>query len=213
MELPEIGTINAFALMLDINGFTSMVSKTAQSDCIAQFVRDVLSGGIEAVERHGGSVVSFMGDAFLAILDNAESTYKAAVGIAICLDDTCEYISDHQRDFSEAWPYVRGGPSLKIGIEYGWMDVSTIHSESLGTLRLLIGPAINYACRIAAVGEGNRCNVGPEAMKHGMDQWWSNGPCLVRIKAGEGKYTYWSMKLGDVWREGEIELGEDTYWG
>ncbi len=63
MELPKIGTIEAFAMIVDINSFTPMVSKSAQSDSIAQFVRDALSGGIDMVQKHGGSVVSFMGDA------------------------------------------------------------------------------------------------------------------------------------------------------
>lgn len=176
-------------------------------------MRDVLSGGIEKVERQGGSVVSFMGDAFLAVMDNAESLYRATVGIAKCLDRQCEYISDHQRDYPHDWHYARGGPSLKIGTEYGWIDVSTIHSELLGTQRLLIGRAINYACRITAAGEGNRCHVGPEAMKRGMDEWWNAGPYSVKGKPGEGEYVYWSMDLGDIWREGRIGPGEDRYWG
>jgi len=190
-----------------------MVTKASQSDCIAQFVRDVLSGGIETVERQSGAIVSFMGDAFLAVLGDAESTYKAAVGIAACLDDQCEYISDQQRDYPDSWHYAQGGPGLKIGIEYGWIDVSTIHSNFLGKQRLLIGPAINYACRINAAGEGNRCHVGPEAMKNGMDLWRNKGPFLAKGKAGECEYEYWSMDLADVWRESKIGLGEETYWG
>lgn len=213
MELPEIGTIHAFALMLDINGFTPMVSRASQSDSVAQFVRDVLTGGIEAVERQGGAVVSFMGDAFLAILGDAESTYKATVGIAACLDDQCEYISDHQREYPDSRHYSQGGPNLKIGIEYGWIDVSTIHSKLLGKQWLLIGPAINYACRIAAAGEGNRCHVGPPAMKNGLDRWWNNGPFSAKGKVGENEYEYWPMNLADVWREGKIGPGEETYWG
>ena len=208
MKLPEIGTIEAFALVVDINGFTSMVSKTTPSDCIAQFVRDVLSGGIEIIEKEGGSVVSFMGDAFLSVLDNIESTYRASVGIAKCLDRQCEYLSVHQKDYPGDWNYIKGGPSLKIGSEYGWIDISTINSELLGQQRLLIGPAINYACRITAAGKGNRCHVGPQAMKKGMDQWWNDGPFSVKGKKHEGQYEYWSMNLGDIYRK-----GEDTYWG
>lgn len=213
MKLPEIGTIQVFALVLDINGFTPMVSKTAPSDCIAQFVRDVLSGGVEIVERQGGSILSFMGDAFLALLENAESAYKAAVGIAKDLDRQCEYISDHQRDHPHDWHFVRGGPSLKIGIEFGWVDISTIHSALLGTQRLVIGPAINYACRITTVGQGNRCHVGTEAMRRGFDQWRNSGPFSAKGKPGESEYPYWQMVLGDIWREGKIDTGEDTYLG
>jgi len=200
MMLPEIGAIEAFAMIVDINGFTPMVSNSVHhNDSIAQFIRDVLSGGIEAVEKEGGIVVGFMGDAFLAVLDDVESVYKTCVGIAHDLDQQCEYISGHQRDFPDDWGYSHGGVSLKIGIEHGWIDVSTIYSNFLGTQRILIGPPINYAARIITGGQGNRCNVGPEAMKHGMDQWWNSGPYSIGGKSGEGKYVYWEMSLGEVW--------------
>ena len=86
MELPEDGTIEAFAMIVDINGFTPMVSESAQSDVVAQFVRDILSSGIDRVEKHGGSVVSFMGDAFLAVIDNPGSVFMSCVSIPKDLD-------------------------------------------------------------------------------------------------------------------------------
>jgi len=213
MILPEIGTIEAFALIVDINGFTPMVSRSAKSDCVAQFVRDVLSGGIEIVEKHGGAVGSFMGDSFLAVLDNFDSVYKSCIGIAKDLDLQCGYISNHQSDFPDAWHYAKGGPSLKIGIEYGWIDISSIYSGLLGKNRLLIGPPINYACRISAVGEGNRCHIGPEAMNRGLDQWWNDGPYITKGKQGEGEYTYWAIDLGDIWRKGTIKSCGSTCLG
>ena len=200
MILPTLGSVEAFAMIVDINGFAPMVSKSVHhNDSIAQFTRDVLSGGIEAVEKQGGVVVGFMGDAFLAVFDDVESVYKACAGIAHNLDNQCQYIAEHQRDFPDGWGYARGGVGLKIGIEYGWIDVSTIFSNFLGTQRILVGPPINYAARILAGGEGNRCNVGPGAMKHGMDQWWNNGPYSIKGKPGEGEYVYWEMSLGEVW--------------
>jgi class 3 adenylate cyclase len=213
MNIPGIGTIEVFAMDLDINGFTNMVSKTTRSDFIAQFVRDILSGGVETVERHGGSVVSFMGDAFLALLDDAESAYKAVVGIAKDLDRQCEYISDFQRTHSNDWAFAPGGPSLKIGIEYGWVDISTIQSISLGTHLLAIGPAINYAWRITGAGMGNRCHVGPKAMEQGFSQWRNFGPYSTKGKAGEDAYQYWQMALGDIWKEGAVDLLEESYLG
>jgi class 3 adenylate cyclase len=214
MEFPKIGTIEAFAMIVDINSFTPMVAKSAQSDSVAQFVRDALSGGIDMVQKHGGSVVSFMGDAFLAIMDNPDSVYMSCAGMAKDLDRQCEYISNHQENYPDDWHYAKGGPSLKISIEYGWIDISTIYSEVLGEQRLLIGPAINYASRISSGGEGNRCLVGPEAFnKHGMNQWMNSGPYSVKGKNNEGDYLYWELDLGDVWREGQMEPGEETYWG
>jgi class 3 adenylate cyclase len=215
MELTKSRAIEAFAMVVDINSFTPMVSKAAAAsyDSIAQFVRDVLSGAIDVVEKNDGEVVSFMGDAFLAVMENAESVYMACIWIAKNLDRVCEYISNQQSEDPNSWNFARGGPGLKIGIEYGWIDISTISCKLLGEQRLLIGPPINYASRIASCGEGNRCNVGPEAMDRGINEWSAEGPYSISGKHNKGDYTYWVIDLGDIWREGVIEEGEDTYWG
>jgi class 3 adenylate cyclase len=213
MKLPEIGTIEAFAMIVDINGFTKMVSKSTNSESIAQFVRDVLSGGIGEVQKNNGSVVGFMGDAFLAVLDNADSVFKSCVGIAKDVDRQCEYISNHQKEFPEDWHYAAGGASLKIGIEFGWMDISSIYSDAIGNQRLFIGPPINYASRITSAGKGNRCLVGPQAMKMGLEQWMNNGPYSVKGKPGEGTYEYWELDFSDIWRCGNLKPGQETYWG
>jgi hypothetical protein len=41
IEIPKRGGFDAFAMIVDINGFTTMVSRGGD----AQFTRDVLSGG------------------------------------------------------------------------------------------------------------------------------------------------------------------------
>jgi hypothetical protein len=86
VNLPKIGTIEAFAMIVDINGFTTMVSKSTISESIAQFVRDILSGGTGVIQKNNGAVAGFMGDAFLAVLDNADSVFKSCAGIAKDVD-------------------------------------------------------------------------------------------------------------------------------
>ena len=121
ITIPENGSIEAFAIIVDINGFTSMVGKD-ESGAIAQFVRDVLAGSIDAIEKEEGEIVSYMGDAILGVLPTVESVVRACIGIARDLDKTCEYICDD----NDLWPFALGGPSLKISVEYGQLDVSSI---------------------------------------------------------------------------------------
>ena len=104
-------------------------------------------------------------------------------------------------------------PGIKIAIEYGWIDISTIWSSYLGEQKLLAGTCINYANRISSAGMGNRCLIGPRAMEEGMNKWRCEGPFTIAGKTDEGDYTYWQLGLGDIWREGFIEPGEDKYWG
>jgi hypothetical protein len=155
-----------------------------------------------------------MGDAFFAVLGESEDVYKSCVSIAKDLDRLCEYISIHQKTFSEDWLFSLEGPSLKIAVEYGWMDVSTIHCRSLGKQRLLIGPPINYASRISYAGKGNRCLLGPCAVDmHGMNQWRVEGPQKISPKNGEPEYIYYELDIHDIWRAGPRQTNEETYRG
>lgn len=205
-HLPTTGNFEAFAIIADINGFTGMV---AQSDrnLIADFVRDVLVGSIHAIEEAGGEVVGFMGDAVLGVLPDAESAAQACFVIAKDLDSQCEYISSAQEESSDNWNFALGGPSLKIGIEHGWLSVSEIESRALGKHRLIIGSAINHAARILAAGKGNRCLIGPNAAQHGFSNYALTGPYSVAGKCGEPDYEYFQLDLSSIWIEGECEDG------
>ena len=70
--------------------------------------------------------------------------------------------------------------------------------------RLFIGNAINYAVpRISAVGEGNRCLLGPAAAKlvkeagYGLD-----GSHTISGKQHEATFECYEFDLSDVWRTG-----------
>lgn len=207
MGIPEYGRIEGFAMIVDINGYSKIVAHP-ESESIAQFTRDVLSGSIQAVEKNKGIVVGFMGDAFLAFLDNPENVIQCCYQVAKDLDRQCEYLSDN----SDSFPYVSKGISLKIGIEYGYIDVSEIRSNFLGIQKIFAGIAINYAQRISNIGIGNRCLVGPRAFEKGMHSYTysTGGPYEAEGKKGEGSYKYYKVDLSDIWREDE---SEESYWG
>jgi class 3 adenylate cyclase len=216
MLLPKIGEIDVFVILLDVNGFTAMVRKAQRQDSIAQFVRDCLCRAIGFVEEEGGEVVSFMGDAFLGVLPDAKSAIQASFAIAHGLDEQCEWISNIQRESHDAWTCAPGGPSIKIAIECGCLDVSTIYSRLLGEQRLLIGDAINYAARISkAPLQGNRCLIGPEAAKTEFSEYGLTGPHRLseEPKTGEPHYEYFIFKMSDVWIEGSRKADESSYWG
>lgn len=213
-NIPEIGHIEAFAMIVDLNQFTSMVSKAEENGgFIAQFVRDCLYGAISEIEAEGGEVVAFMGDAVLGIFTEGDDVISACYGIAKDLDGQCEYVSDVQSQSDEIWNFAPGGPSMKIAIEYGTIDISTISSRFLGEHRLLIGSPINYAARISAAGEGNRCIIGPAAAAHAFNSYKLEGPYSIEGKPGEPEYEYSIFSLGDIWIEGPRETGKGTYWG
>lgn len=204
--LPSMGIFEAFAIIVDINGFTGMVA-ASNRNLIADFVRDVLAGSIYAIEEAGGEVVGFMGDAVLGVLPDAESAAQACFVIAKDLDAQCAYISNAQEQNADNWSFVPGGPSLKIGIEHGLLSVTEIKSRALGAHRLVIGSAINHAARILAAGKGNRCLIGPSAVEHGFSNYALAGPYTIAGKDGEPDYEYFQHDLSSIWIEGESEDG------
>jgi class 3 adenylate cyclase len=213
-NIPKDGHIHAFAVIVDLNQFTAMVNKAEETgDLIAQFTRDALSGAIFEIEAEGGEVVAFMGDAVLGIIPDGASAVRACFGIAKDVDEQCEYISNAQEGNDYTWPFAPGGPSIKIAIEYGMMDISTIDSRLLGEHRLLIGSPINYAARISKAGEGNRCIIGPVAAKKEFSSYTLDGPHSIKGKPGEQEYEYYLFDLGDIWIDGPRAPGKETYWG
>jgi class 3 adenylate cyclase len=205
ISIPKTRPFLAFSIIVDINGFALMVEKS-EGNSIAQNVRDTLLGSVNSVERNGGIVVGFMGDAFLGFLETAEDVFKCCTGIAKDIDRLREYIYPERKHF----PFDPKGPALKIGIEYGLIDVSTIHSNYLGAQNLFIGTPINYASRISGAGKGNRCNIGTKAFEMGLNAYSNiEGPFMVRGKRGEGKYEY-KLGLGEIWKEGN---SKESFWG
>jgi class 3 adenylate cyclase len=193
LNIPQDGNINAFAIIVDLNQFTSMVREAEKiGELIAQFTRDALYGAIKEIEAEGGEVVAFMGDAILGIIPDGDSAVRACFGIAKDINDQCEYISVGQTGNKDDWAFafVPGGPSIKIAIEYGTLDISTIHSRFLGERHLLIGSPINYAARISTAGEGNRCIVGLVAAKKEFSSYKLEGPYFTKGKRGEPDYEF-----------------------
>jgi class 3 adenylate cyclase len=175
-----------------------MVSR-GWDDNVGLFVRDVLIGGIKAVEENGGEVVSFVGDAFLAVVPDPMSAGDACMAIAKDLRNMNEYIAREQRDHPNVWSFAPGGAQLKIALEIGTMEINRISSRFLGDQTLLTGTPINYAARISSAGEGSRCVLGPELAKV-----WPysplNGPFEHPGKHGL-KHTFFEFDLTDVWED------------
>ena len=212
-KIPETGHIDAYAIIVDLNQFTNMVARAEEGpNDIAQFTSDALSGSIMEIESEGGEVVAYMGDAILAIIADHDSVIRACFGIAKDTDRQCEYISDAQSHSKDIWPFAPGGPSVKISIEHGRLEISTITSRFLGEHRLLVGSSINYAARISAAGKGNRCVVGPRAAKLAFSSFDLDGPHHIKGKSGEQSYEYYLFSMGDTWIEGRRRKGERASW-
>lgn len=206
MNIPKSGWFYAFSVIVDINSSVKLVAENTLPGGIADYMADVLGGAITAIEKSGGSVIGIMGDAIFGIVDTADAVVVACATIAKDVNRQREYLTG--TDYESAVPTL---PGLKIGVEYGQLNVSKISSNAMGELPFCIGGGTNYAARIADAGVGNRCNIGPDAMKAGLDQYIiDDGPGWIEGKSGEGTYTYWKLDLSDIWIEGDDS--EKEFW-
>jgi len=199
MHLPESGGLHGIAMIVDINEYELLVER-GSSDDISQFARDVLIGGVAAVEKNDGEVVAFMGDAFLAVMPTPSSCGLACFQIAKDLKSQCEYFAEVRRGSSEIMPFLTDGIGMKIAVESGDIDVSTIRSRFMGEQRLLAGNCINYASRISQAGSGNRCHLGPRVAPE-----WPYGPISERhqmtAKHAGKTYSYYVFDLSEIWED------------
>ena len=199
MDLTDGGGIDAIAMIVDINEYELLVERGTEDD-LSQFTRDVLVGGVAAVEKNGGEVVAFMGDAFLAVLPTPKSCGLACFAIAKDLKEQCDYFADVRHGHPEIMPFLSDGVGIKIAIESGKMDVSAIGTRFMGQQRLLAGSCINYAARIAEAGTGNRCHLGPRVAAE-----WPYGPISERhemtAKHAGKTYYYHVFDLSDIWED------------
>jgi len=123
--------VEGVALVVDINGSEKLIGVGADG-LTAQFFRDLLCGGIHAVEEHGGSIIAYTGDGFQAILRDEQAAAYASWEIARDLRKTREYLEQTRGNESTIWPQLDVGVGLKIAIERGVLEVSTISSRFLG---------------------------------------------------------------------------------
>lgn len=191
--LPESGTFSAYAMIVDINGFGKLAFSDFQG--IAQFTSDLLIGGIYRVEKNGGQVVGFMGDAFYAILHDPEKVYT-------CCTDIAKDMASQYEEFAssnDSFPFSPKNIGLKIGVEYGVLDTGRIYSRFLDEHIIFTGRPVTYAARILVAGKGNRCLIGPEAYQQGLKKWIKGRPRFIKGKEGETGYKYYSLDLDDVW--------------
>jgi class 3 adenylate cyclase len=199
-------TLEAFAIVVDINDFgqtvTSAEDGSTKGADIADFTRDALEHVIRAIEENEGEVAAVMGDAVFGILPEGAPILSACVEIAVAVNRESEHISEHRVISPADWAYSPGGVSLKICVEFGKMRVTSIKTRYLGVQPLFVGSAINYASRIGAAGEGNRCLLGPAAV--GSPEFSSKllcGPRHVPGKRGEPDLEYYELSLKDRWQE------------
>ncbi len=124
-------------LFTDIRGFTGLSEKLG-SEAIFRLLNDYLARMAPIIQKRGGFIDKFIGDAIMALFQDAAAGVHAAVDMARAMDE----LSREGR--------VPSGLRTGYGLHYGELMLGTVGSpERLDTT--VIGDTVNLASRIESV--------------------------------------------------------------
>lgn len=124
-------------MFTDIRGFTEL-SEAIGSEAVFRFLNAYLERMAPIIEKHGGFIDKFIGDAIMALFQKADAGVLAAIEMARALDDLVQE------------PGQPGGLRTGFGLHYGELMLGTLGSPTrLETT--VIGDTVNLASRIESV--------------------------------------------------------------
>lgn len=139
------GSIQAALWTCDMRGFTT-ISETWPRDDVIAWLNDYFDAMAEPVEKRGGEILKFIGDAMLAIfrIDDPAAPQPA---LRHAVDAACEAVANMHRLNAER--RGRGLPELGFGIA---LHVGEVMYGNIGSRTRLdftvIGPAVNLVSRL-----------------------------------------------------------------
>ena len=153
-------------MMTDVRGFTAMCDTLSPEETIVVINR-YLSRVIDVIQRHGGIIVDFLGDAVLAFFDSLEEGEAEAVRLAVCCAlELLEATEEFNQEAAE-----KGHPQLEtgIGLNFGEVVVGNIGSPARTKYGIVGGP-VNLTQRIQSQAEGGEIVISQEVHELLPDQ-------------------------------------------
>lgn len=158
-EGAELGgqTRDVTILFMDLRGYSTITEKMEPADVVA-LLNDYFGAMSEIVEKHGGVVIEFLGDAILAVFGAPASLDRhadAAVRAALAIEEHGEELNLRWRASGRAdlWR-AHGIEALRsrIGIHSGRVVVGNLGSKTRMKYAV-IGDTVNTAARVQTLND------------------------------------------------------------
>lgn len=145
-------TLFAVVFLCDLRGFTQLAAAQSLDETIAM-LNDYFDAMGGALERHGGEILKFMGDALLAIFPcphaAAQDCAVAASALAAARDGLASLAQLNAQRQASQRATLAAGVALSVGdVHYGNIGVADRLDFTV------IGPAVNLAARIQGLTAG-----------------------------------------------------------
>lgn len=139
-------TIDAVILFTDLTGFTK-ASDTVPANRMVDMLNRHMDAMVPPVVEHGGEILAFLGDGFLAVFeigDDPSSACQAALNTAIAIRDGTTALAEPL--LADGLPSLLADTALHVGaVRYG--NVGAAGRQAF----TVIGPAVNVASRIESL--------------------------------------------------------------
>ncbi|MFN8467870.1 MAG: adenylate/guanylate cyclase domain-containing protein [Caldilineaceae bacterium] len=175
-------------LFADLVDFTVLTRRLDAED-VREVVNEYFSRWTSAIERHGGVVEKFAGDAVMAVFGLLQSTDLdpiQAVRAALAMG--------RELDLLNARLEPRFGIRLQMrtGIHTGHTIVSTLR-ERRGQDFVIVGDSVNLASRLQALAPVNGIVVSHDTYHHVSRQFELNAHAPTYVKGFEQLITYYTV--------------------
>lgn len=149
-------------LFTDLRGFTGLSENRAPAD-VLDFLNEYLTRMTAVIDRHGGVVDKYIGDAIMALFGAPLELENHAERAVACAIEMVEELENNNRVFREkGWPELAMG----IGVHTGKVVVGNMGSRDRLNYTA-IGDGVNLASRLESVTKeyGLSIIVSEETMK------------------------------------------------
>lgn len=171
----DVETIHAVLWYCDLRDFTGLADSRPHDQILA-LLNAYFERMAEPVQRHGGEVLKFMGDAMLAIFppaDDQGTPPSCNAALSAAMDALAA-----MRAFNQGWT-ADGNPPLRFGIA---LHVGEVAYGNIGAPDRLdftvVGPAVNVAARLEAL-----CKSLDRPLLISQSFAACAGPCRSRLRS------------------------------
>jgi adenylate cyclase len=180
-------------LFADIRGFTPM-TESLQPEQVVEILNQHFTAATEAINRHGGKVNKFIGDAVMALFEEPPAYKEGASATNNAIQAGLEMQAKWEMAYPQWQAKIKGSVAfgLGAGVHSGTVILGNIGSDE----RLeytAIGDTVNLTARICSLAKDGEVLASEEAWNQvgGQFEAWSRPP--VAIKGKTGLYTTYLM--------------------
>ena len=177
-------------LFSDIRGFTSL-SETLLPYDIVHVLNRYFHMMNKIIIKHGGAIINYMGDSFVALFDITTKEKDILRGITAALE-MLEVVSKRLQ------PYMKNlfdkDFKIGIGLHYGLVIAGTIGSYENGKYSI-IGDAVNFASRIESSNKllGTQLLISEDVYNYVHESIRANKTPPLAIPGKSGIYTFYEV--------------------